>query len=189
MEALLVSAIAVVIGEIGDKTQLLALLLAARFRQPLSIIGGIACATVANHTLAGIVGAWLRGTLMDGVLRWLVGASFLGIAAWALVPDRMDEQPSALPRHGAFIVTLAAFFFAEMGDKTQIATLTLAARFDSLAAVVAGTTLGMLCADVPAVLLGSAARFAVPLRAVRLASSAIFAALGAAVLLGAGPTF
>jgi len=189
MEALLVSALAVAIGEIGDKTQLLALLLAARFRQPLSIIGGIACATVANHALAAVVGAWLRGTLTDEVLRWVVGASFLGIAAWALVPDRMDQQPSALPRHGAFIVTLAAFFFAEMGDKTQIATVTLAARFDSLAAVVAGTTLGMLCADVPAVLLGSATGFAIPLRAVRLASAAIFAALGAAVLLGVGPGF
>jgi putative Ca2+/H+ antiporter (TMEM165/GDT1 family) len=182
MEAFLVSTVAVAIGELGDKTQLLALVLAARYRRPLAVILGIAVATIANHACAGLVGTLLRGALTGGVLRWLVGATFLAIAAWALVPDRMDETARAADRRGAFLVTLIAFFFAEMGDKTQIATVTLAARYDSLVMVVAGTTLGMLCADVPAVLVGNAAR-ALPLRAVRLASAALFAALGAAALL------
>jgi len=182
MEAFLVSTLAVAIGELGDKTQLLALVLAARYRRPVSVILGIVAATLANHALAGFVGAWLRDLLTSQLLRWLVGASFLAIAAWALVPDRLDETLSVNGRRSAFLVTLVAFFFAEMGDKTQIATLTLAARYDSLMMVVAGTTLGMLCADVPAVLIGNATR-AIPLRVVRLASAALFAALGAAALL------
>jgi putative Ca2+/H+ antiporter (TMEM165/GDT1 family) len=183
MEAFLVSTVAVAIGELGDKTQLLALVLAARYRRPVSIILGIVAATIANHALAGLVGSWLRSTLTTELLRWLVGASFLAIAAWALVPDRLDQTPSANNGRSVFLVTLIAFFFAEMGDKTQIATLTLAARYDSLAMVVAGTTLGMLCADVPAVLLGNAARGAMAFRAARLVAAAIFAVLGAAALL------
>ena len=183
MDAFLVSTVAVAIGELGDKTQLLALVLAARYRRPVSIILGIIAATIANHALAGLAGSWLRSTLTTELVRWLVGASFLAIAAWALVPDRLDETPSAHHRRGAFLVTLIAFFFAEMGDKTQIATLTLAAHYDSLVMVVAGTTLGMLCADVPAVLLGNAARGAMAFRAARLVAAAIFAVLGAAALL------
>lgn len=187
MEAFLVSTVAVAIGELGDKTQLLALVLAARFRRPIAVILGILCATIANHACAGLAGAWLRDILSTEILRWLVGTSFLAIAAWALVPDRMDEARPAAEGRGAFLVTLAAFFFAEFGDKTQVATLMLTARYDNLVAVVGGSTLGMLCADAPAVALGAAAPFAIPLRAVRLAASALFGVLGAAVLLGFRP--
>jgi putative Ca2+/H+ antiporter (TMEM165/GDT1 family) len=185
MEAFLVSTLSVAVGELGDKTQLLALVLAARFRRPIAVILGILCATIANHACAGFAGAWLRGLLSAELLRWLVCVSFLAIAAWAVVPDRMDEnQASSAEGRGAFLVTLVAFFFAEFGDKTQVATLMLAARYDNLVAVVGGSTLGMLCADAPAVALGAAAPFAIPLRAVRLAASALFGALGAAALLG-----
>ena len=187
MEAFLVSTLTVAVGELGDKTQLLALVLAARFRRPSAVILGILCATIANHACAGFAGVWLRGLLSTELLRWLVGGSFLAIAGWALVPDRMDEDRPAAESRGAFLVTLAAFFFAEFGDKTQVATLVLAARYDNLVAVVGGTTLGMLCADAPAVALGSALPFAIPFRAVRLAASALFGALGAAALLGFRP--
>jgi len=148
------------------------------------VILGILCATIANHACAGLAGVWLRGILGTGMLRWFVGVSFLAIAAWALVPDRMDENRASAEGRGAFLVTLVAFFFAEFGDKTQVATLMLAARYDNLVAVVCGSTLGMLCADAPAVALGAAAPFAIPFRAVRLAASALFGALGAAALLG-----
>jgi putative Ca2+/H+ antiporter (TMEM165/GDT1 family) len=187
MEAFLVSTLAVAIGELGDKTQLLALVLAARFRRPIAVILGILCATIANHACAGLAGAWLRGILTAEILRWLVGVSFLAIAAWALVPDRMEEERAPAQGRSAFLVTLVAFFFAEFGDKTQVATLMLAARYENLVAVVAGSTLGMLCADAPAVALGTALPFAIPFRAVRLTASALFGALGAAALLGFGP--
>ena len=187
MEAFLVSTVAVAIGELGDKTQLLALVLAARFRRPVAVILGILCATIANHACAGFAGVWLRGILSAELLRWLVGISFLAIAAWALVPDRMEEDPAPAAGRGAFLVTLAAFFFAEFGDKTQVATLMLAARYDNLFAVVSGTTLGMLCADAPAVALGTALPFAIPLRTVRLAAAALFGAIGAAALAGFSP--
>ena len=186
MEAFLVSTLSVAVGELGDKTQLLALVLAARFRRPVAVILGILCATIANHTCAGFAGAWLRGILSTEMLRWFVGISFLAIASWTLVPDRMDENRASAEGRGAFLVTLVAFFFAEFGDKTQVATLMLAARYDDLVAVVGGSTLGMLCADAPAVALGSALPFAIPLRALRLAASALFGALGAAALLGFG---
>ena len=186
MEAFLVSTISVAIGELGDKTQLLALVLAARFRRPVAVTLGILCATIANHACAGFAGAWLRGILSAELLRWLVGVSFLAVAAWALVPDRIDDDQAPARGGSAFLATAAAFFFAEFGDKTQVATLMLAARYDNLVAVISGTTLGMLCADVPAVALGTALPFAIPFRAVRLAASALFAALGAAVLLGFG---
>jgi len=186
MEAFLVSTFAVAVGELGDKTQLLALVLAARFRRPVAVISGILCATIANHACAGFAGVWLRGLLSAELLRWLVAVSFLAIAAWSLVPDRMDDDRAPAGGRGAFLVTLAAFFFAEFGDKTQVATLMLAARYHDLVAVVSGSTLGMLCADAPAVVLGTAAPSAVPLRAVRLAASALFGALGAAALLGFG---
>jgi len=187
MEAFLVSTVSVAIGELGDKTQLLALVLAARFRRPVAVILGILCATIANHACAGFAGAWLRGILSVELLRWLVGVSFLAVAAWSLVPDRMDDDQAPAVGRSAFLVTAAAFFFAEFGDKTQIATLMLAARYDDLVAVISGTTLGMLCADAPAVALGTALPFAIPLRAVRLAASALFGALGAAALLGFRP--
>jgi len=187
MEAFLVSTLSVAIGELGDKTQLLALVLAARFRRPVAVILGILCATIANHACAGFAGAWLRGILSVELLRWLVGVSFLAVAAWSLVPDRMDDDQAPAEGRTAFLVTAAAFFFAEFGDKTQVATLMLAARYDDLVAVVSGTTLGMLCADAPAVALGTALPFAIPLRAVRLAASVVFGALGVAALLGFRP--
>ena len=185
MEAFLVSAAVVAIGEIGDKTQLLALLLAARFRRPLPLIAGIFAATLLNHAIAGALGGWIRSALGPEVLRWGLGISFLAIAAWALKPDKLDDAPpEAVGRYGVFALTFVAFFLAEIGDKTQLATVALAARFDSLVAVVAGTTAGMLIADVPAVLLGSKASLKIPLKAVRYVAAALFAAVGVAVLAG-----
>src|SRR3546814_746000 len=148
MEAFLVSTGAVLLGEIGDKTMLLALVLATRFRKPMPVIAGIVVATVFNHALAGLVGGWLRAVISAEYLPWIVGISFIAVGLWALVPDKIDED-EAKPKGngGAFIVTMVAFFLAEIGDKTQIATTILAARFDSLLAVVAGTTTGMLLAD------------------------------------------
>lgn len=187
MEAFLISTLVVAAGEIGDKTQLLALFLAARFRRPVPIVLGIVCATFANHAIAGAIGQWVHAAVSPEVLRWGLAASFMAIAAWALVPDRMDEGPSLHGRHGVFFITLIAFFLAEIGDKTQVATVILAARYNALVAVVGGTTLGMLLADVPAVLLGQAASRAIPFRALRLAVAGLFAALGLAVVFGLGP--
>jgi putative Ca2+/H+ antiporter (TMEM165/GDT1 family) len=186
MNSLLVSTGLVAVAEIGDKTQLLALLLACRYRKPVPIILGILVATVANHALAGIAGAW-AGSLIEGPwLRWLVGLSFLAVAAWALVPDRLDDDdaPGRLMAAGAFLATLVCFFLAEMGDKTQVATVLLAARLDGLVAVVMGTTLGMLLANVPVVVFGHALASRVPARAMRRAAAVLFAGLGTAVLAG-----
>jgi len=182
MEAFLVSIVVVAVSEIGDKTQLLALVLAARLRKPLPIVLGILVATLFNHTLAGMVGAWVRAAVPAPYLRWLVAASFFAVALWALKPDRIDAEPSS-SRWGAFAVTAVAFFLAEFGDKTQIATVVLAAQFGNLVAVVAGTTLGMLVADVPAVLLGNAAAIRVPMRLVRYVAAGLFALLGVVALL------
>ena len=186
--AFLVSTGVVALGEMGDKTQLLALLLAARFRKPLPIIAGIFVATVLNHAVAGALGAWLTTLVDPQWLRWLLGGSFIAVALWMLVPDSTDDPPDA--RHGrlgVFGVTVIAFFLAEMGDKTQIATVILAARFDTaLVAVVLGTTLGMMLANVPAVLLGDKVIKRVPLRWVHLTAALVFAALGVAVLAGVG---
>jgi len=184
LEALLVSTGVVAIAEIGDKTQLLALVLAARFRKPAPIILGILVATLANHALAGAVGAWLLGVLGPDAIRWVLGISFLAMAAWALIPDKLDDGDAKPSRYGAFLTTLVAFFLVEMGDKTQIATVALAARYDALAVVVAGTTLGMMLANVPAVLLGEVAATKLPLRLVRGVAAAIFAALGIAAIAG-----
>ena len=184
LEAFLVSTGVVAIAEIGDKTQLLALVLAARFRKPVPIILGILVATLANHALAGAVGAWLLGVLGPDTIRWVLGISFLAMAAWALVPDKLDEGDAKPSRYGAFLTTLVAFFLVEMGDKTQVATVALAARYDALAVVVAGTTLGMMLANVPAVLLGEVAATKLPLRLVRGVAAAIFAALGVAAIAG-----
>ena len=183
MTAFLVSTGAVALAEIGDKTQLLALLLALRFRRPAPILLGILLATLANHGLAGLAGAWL-GSLLDGDgLRWALAASFLVVALWTLVPDAMEKDPSAARRGSAFLVTLVSFFLVEIGDKTQVATIVLAARFDALAAVVLGTTAGLLLANTPVVLFGHAIAERVPLRTVRWVAAAVFALLGAAVLV------
>lgn len=184
IEALLVSTLVVAVGEIGDKTQLLALILAARFRRPVPIVLGILFATLLNHTLAGLLGAWVRAVVAPDVLRWGLGLSFLAIAAWALRPDEIEDEPVAIGRYGAFAVTFVAFFLAEIGDKTQLATIVLAARFDSLVAVVAGTTAGMLVADVPAVFLADRAAARIPFKAIRYVAAALFAAMGIAALAG-----
>ena len=174
LEAFLVSAGIVALSEIGDKTQLLAMMLAARFRQPVPIILAILVATLANHTLAGLAGAWL-GSIGGDWMRWVVAAAFAAMAVWVLIPDRLDSEPdSAAPRRNAFLTTLICFFLAEIGDKTQIATVALAARFGALLAVVAGTTLGMLIADVPAVLLGKACVGRSAGKWVRYATAALF---------------
>jgi putative Ca2+/H+ antiporter (TMEM165/GDT1 family) len=184
LEAFLVSTGVVALGEIGDKTQLLALVLAARFRKPLPIIAGILVATLANHALAGFVGNLLRTFIPPGVLTWLVALSFFAVAIWALRPDTLDEEPPPATRWGIFGVTVVAFFLAEMGDKTQVATVVLAARFPSLLAVVLGTTLGMLLANVPVVLVGKAASAKIPFKAVRIAAAVLFAALGVYAIVG-----
>jgi putative Ca2+/H+ antiporter (TMEM165/GDT1 family) len=184
MEAFLVSTGVVALGEIGDKTQLLALVLAARFRRPLPIIAGILVATLANHALAGFLGNLFRSFVPSEVLRWLVALSFFAVAVWALRPDKLDdEEPPPATRWGVFGVTVVAFFLAEMGDKTQVATVVLAARFPSLVAVVLGTTLGMLLANVPVVLVGKAASAKIPFKAVRIAAAVLFAALGVYALV------
>jgi Ca2+/H+ antiporter, TMEM165/GDT1 family len=178
MEAFLVSLVVVAVGEIGDKTQLLALTLAARFRRPVPIIGGIVVATLVNHALAGLLGAWVRDVVPAQYLRWLLVASFFAVALWALKPDKIDVETAPPAKYGAFAITVVAFFIAEIGDKTQIATVMLAAQFGNLVAVVAGTTLGMLVADVPVVFIGSAAAHRLPLRLMRYIAATLFAILG-----------
>jgi putative Ca2+/H+ antiporter (TMEM165/GDT1 family) len=178
MEAFLVSIVVVAVGEIGDKTQLLALMLAARLRKPLPIVLGILVATLMNHTLAGLAGAWVRAVVPAQYLRWLVVASFFAVAWWALKPDRIDAESVSTGRFGAFAVTAIAFFLAEIGDKTQLATVVLAAQFGNLVAVVAGTTVGMLLADIPVVLLGNVAASRLPFRLIRYVAAGLFALLG-----------
>jgi putative Ca2+/H+ antiporter (TMEM165/GDT1 family) len=186
LEAFLISTGVVALAEIGDKTQLLAFILAAKFRKPVPVIMGIFCATLVNHGLAGAVGAWITRALGPETLRWILGLSFIGMAIWTLIPDKFDEGDATLKKMGAFGTTLLAFFLAEMGDKTQIATVALAAKYHAVLAVVAGTTLGMMLADVPAVLLGHKIANRVSVRWVHGIAAAIFAALGVATLLGAG---
>lgn len=186
MDAFLVSTGIVGLAEIGDKTQLLAFLLAARFRRPLPIVFGIFLATVANHAFAAAVGALVSELLGPNAMRWVLGLSFLGMAAWTMIPDRIDETETPLAGYGVFVTTLVAFFVAEMGDKTQVATVTLAARYESMAAVVAGTTLGMMLANVPAVVFGERIANRVPLALVHGIAALIFAVLGIATLFGAG---
>ena len=170
MEALLVSTGVVALAEIGDKTQLLALLLATRFRAPWPIVAGIFVATLANHALASAVGAWIVQHVGADVMRWILGLSFLLMAAWALIPDSAPDENSATPRHGVFLATVVAFFLVEMGDKTQVATVALAAQFQSMLWVLLGTTLGMLLANVPVVFAGEALIRRVPLKMVRIVS-------------------
>ena len=187
MEALLISTGIVALAEIGDKTQLLAFILAARFKKPLPIILGILCATVVNHGLAGALGAWITTTLSGDTLRWVLGASFIGMAIWTLIPDKIEEEETQVAKHlGVFGATLITFFLAEMGDKTQIATVAMAAKFPDPILVVIGTTLGMLIADVPAVFVGDRFAAKIPMKLVHSIAAAIFAILGIATLLGAG---
>ena len=185
MEALLVSTLAVAIAEIGDKTQLLALFLAARYRRFWSLALGILVATLANHALAGAFGAWLSDQLSPQNQRWLLGGSFIAVALWTLKPDQLSDDDAVLPSaRSAFVATTIAFFVAEIGDKTQIATVLLAARFDALAAVIAGTTLGMLAANLPVVALGAKFADRLSLRYARWGAAALFGVLGIWVLLG-----
>jgi Ca2+/H+ antiporter, TMEM165/GDT1 family len=180
------SAGVVALAEIGDKTQLLAIVLAARFRRPLPIVLGILVATLANHALAGALGAWITLVVGPATLRIVLGLSFIGMAIWTLIPDRLDESDARLPRAGVFGTTVIGFFLAEMGDKTQIVTVALAAQYHAFAAVVAGTTLGMMIANVPAVLLADRIAHRIPIRLVHGVAAAIFAALGIAALAGIG---
>jgi putative Ca2+/H+ antiporter (TMEM165/GDT1 family) len=188
MEAFLISTGIVTLAEMGDKTQLLSLILAARFRRPWPIAAGILVATLANHALAGALGTWVTALLGPDVLRWVLGGSFIAMAAWMLIPDQIDDdgETGKGARLGVFGTTLVAFFLAEMGDKTQIATVMLAAQYQAYVWVVAGTTLGMMLANVPVVWLGNKLTRRIPLRLVHVVSAAIFLVLGVLALVGWG---
>ena len=186
MEALLISTGIVALAEIGDKTQLLGFLLAARFRKPLPIVSAILVATLANHAFAAAIGTWVTSMLSAEVLRWVLGLSFLMMAAWTLIPDKLEKKDAELAKYGVFTTTLIAFFLAEMGDKTQIATVALAAQYNNFYAVVAGTTLGMMLANVPAVYLGDRIADRLPVRLVHGVAAILFGGLGVATLMGAG---
>ena len=190
LEAFAVSTGVVALGEMGDKTQLLAMLLAVKFRRPVPIILGILVATLFNHATAGLVGNWVAGALGPSVLRWVIGISFIAMAGWMLIPDKIDDGGAGnTQRFGVFGTTVIAFFLAEMGDKTQIATVMLVARFDALVAVVLGSTLGMMLANVPAVLLGERIARRVPMTLVHGIAAAVFAVLGIITLLGGARLF
>jgi putative Ca2+/H+ antiporter (TMEM165/GDT1 family) len=186
MEAFLISTGIVALAEVGDKTQLLAFILAAKYRKPVPIILGILVATLANHACAGALGSFITSLAEPMVLRWILGISFIAMAIWTLIPDKFEEGDAKLARFGVFGTTLLAFFLAEMGDKTQIATIALAAQYNAFIAVVAGTTMGMMIANVPAVLLGDRIAHRMPVRLVHGIAAAMFAVLGVATLLGAG---
>lgn len=190
MEPFLVSTGVVALAEVGDKTQLLAFLLAARFKKTLPIILGILVATIANHSLAGALGAWITATISPEVLRWVLGLSFIGMAIWTLIPDKIEaEETQVAQKFGVFGATLITFFLAEMGDKTQIATVAMAAHYAAPLMVVVGTTLGMMIADVPAVFVGDKLANKIPMKLVHSIAAAIFAMLGVATLLGVGAKF
>ncbi len=186
MESFLVSTGIVALAEMGDKTQLLSLVLAAKFRRPVPIILGILVATLLNHAGAGAIGAWITTFLGENALRWVLGLGFLAMAVWIMIPDKLDEDDAKIDasHHSIFITTVIAFFLAEMGDKTQIATVALAAQYSSLLWVVAGTTLGMMIANVPAVILGDKMAHKLPLNIVHGVAAVIFAILGVVALLG-----
>jgi putative Ca2+/H+ antiporter (TMEM165/GDT1 family) len=187
LESLIVSVGVVALAEIGDKTQLLALILAARFKRPVPIIAGILCATLFNHALAGALGAWITTVVSPTVLRWVLGLSFVGMAAWTLIPDEIEKDESEVAkRFGVFGATLITFFLVEIGDKTQIATVALAAHYGTPVLVVIGTTLGMLLADVPAVIVGDKLSARIPRRLVHSVAAAIFLLLGVVTLFGLG---
>jgi putative Ca2+/H+ antiporter (TMEM165/GDT1 family) len=182
MEALLLSTAVVALAEMGDKTHLLSFVLATKLKRRLPIILGILCATLANHYLAGYVGAWLASLVSPRALRWIIALAFFAFAAWALVPDTLEEDRE-LRGAGVFLTTLVAFFLVEMGDKTQLATIALAARYESLVAVVLGTTLGMMIANVPAVWVGAALAHRIDMKAMRRVAAALFVVLGVLALL------
>jgi putative Ca2+/H+ antiporter (TMEM165/GDT1 family) len=184
VEAFAVSTAAVALGEMGDKTQLLALVLAATFRRPWPIVGAIAVATLLNHAGAAAVGHWVASWMGPQTMRWVIGLSFLAMAAWLLIPDKLDDEPVSAGRWGVFMTTAIAFFLAEMGDKTQVATVALAARYPEWAQVVMGTTLGMLLANAPVVFLGERITRRWSLRRLQHLASALFALLGLVVLMG-----
>ncbi|MCE2723615.1 MAG: TMEM165/GDT1 family protein [Burkholderiales bacterium] len=186
MESLLVSTGVVALAEIGDKTQLLAFILAARFKKPVPIVLGILAATLINHGLAGALGAWITSEVSPHIMRWALGLSFLAMAAWTLIPDKIeDEETQVAQRLGIFGATFVTFFLAEMGDKTQLATVALAAHYAAPIMVIAGTTLGMLIADVPAVFIGNKFAAKIPMKLVHGIAAAIFAAMGVLTLIGA----
>lgn len=189
MEAFLISTGIVALAEIGDKTQLLAFILAAKFRRPLPIIAGILIATIANHAFAGALGTWITSLLSPETLRWVLGLSFVAMGIWTLIPDKFEEDDAKLARLGVFGTTLVAFFLAEMGDKTQVATVALAAQYQAFFAVVAGTTFGMMLANVPAVLLGDRIADRMPVRLVHGIAAAIFIVLGVLTLTGIGESY
>ncbi len=182
MEAFLVSTGLVALAEIGDKTQLLAFILAAKYRKPWPIVLGILVATIANHGLAGIFGTWITTLVSPQTLQWLLGGSFIAMAVWTLIPDKFAEEDAALVKQGVFLATLVAFFLAEMGDKTQVATVALAANYQALYSVVLGTTVGMLLANVPAVILGNKIADKMPVRLVHTIAALMFLVLGLVVL-------
>ena len=179
MESLLISTGVVALAEIGDKTQLLAFVLAARFRKPVPIIAGILCATLVNHGLAGALGAWITSVVSADVMRWVLGLSFIAMAVWTMIPDKIEEDETQVAGHlGVFGATLVSFFLAEMGDKTQIATVALAAHYGAPLMVIAGTTLGMLVADIPAVFAGDKLANKIPMKLVHSIAAGIFAIMG-----------
>ncbi|MCW5296998.1 TMEM165/GDT1 family protein [Herbaspirillum lusitanum] len=186
MDAFLISTGVVALAEIGDKTQLLAFILAAKFRKPIPIILGVLVSTIANHAFAGALGAWITSLVSPETMRWILGVSFIGMAIWTLIPDKFDESEARFARFGVFGTTVIAFFLAEMGDKTQVATVALAAQYHAFVPVVAGTTLGMMIANVPAVLLGDRIAGKIPVRVVHAIAALIFAIIGVMTLLGAG---
>jgi putative Ca2+/H+ antiporter (TMEM165/GDT1 family) len=190
IDAFAVSTGLVALAEIGDKTQLLAFMLAARFRKPWPIVAGILVATLANHALAAALGQWLQGLVSPSLLRWVLGLGFIAMAVWMLIPDQLDEeQETSSARLGVFGATVVAFFLAEMGDKTQVATVALAAQYQAMIAVTAGTTLGMMIANVPAVFLGDRLAHRIPVKWVHAGAAVLLLALGLAALLGLGESW
>jgi putative Ca2+/H+ antiporter (TMEM165/GDT1 family) len=186
MEAFLVSLTSVATAEMGDRTQLLALVLAAKFRKPWPIVAGVLCATIANHLIAGAIGMWVGKLLTPSRLDLIVGISMIAMALWTLKPDKLDDSQAEVTSASAFIATLIAFFIAEIGDKTQIATVALAAAYSNLLAVVSGTTCGMMAANVPVIFLGNAFAHRLPLKAIHYAASALFLVIGIVFVVRSG---
>jgi putative Ca2+/H+ antiporter (TMEM165/GDT1 family) len=184
MDAFMISTASVAVGELGDKTQLLALILATRLRHPVPIIAGIFVATLLNHLGACLVGEWASKLINPQILKWMLGVSFLAVAAWALIPDKADQEVTTQGHYGVFVLTAVTFFLAEMGDKTQIVALALAAKYNDLIAVVAGTTLGMMIVNTPTVLCAERATKWIPVKLVRVIAAAVYAVLGIVTLLG-----
>jgi putative Ca2+/H+ antiporter (TMEM165/GDT1 family) len=188
MEAFTISTASIVVGELGDKTQLLTLILAARLRKPIPIIAGILAATLVSNIAACLIGEWVGELITPQILRWLLGISFLAVAAWAIIPDKIEEDEDVKIRghYGIFVLTAVTFFLAEMGDKTQFVSMALAAKYHDLFSVVAGTTLGMMIVNVPTVLFADRALKWVPVKMVRIIAALIYAVLGVVTLLGYG---